>query len=1019
MTFQQYFLEQSKYSIKYGKKAIVFFEMGKFYDAYCDETRGYQEFPKLETLLNIQFIRRGEKSSKNPHNKPSQFGIPTVRIKKHLATLVENGYTIIIFDQTANSGGKIVRECTGIYSPGTHISDRLHQDANYIMTAYIIEGESIRTRSVLTAIGVALVDITTGACIVHDFSSTTRDIDFALDELTRIIQSFRPVETELYYHPCCADNDPQDVWNYLNVQQINNVKTYVWHDKQASSAKLLNANTFKLGYQNKYLQQIYNISSKRNSIEYLNLCKMPSAVISLIIMMEFITEHNPILLRNLAKPEIYIYTNYLILGNNAIGQLNVIDANSLETPDGRIKSLFDVVNKTSTPMGRRFLQDSLANPLSQQNKKIIQSRYNIIQALLQDSKYHLYHEKLKNIQDVERLHRKMALGQISPGEFYRLHGYYKNISEIIDMAANMRIISKISEKNIIKNFAEYQQEYLQEFEMKKMCDVTKFNDIQVSCFKAGYYPKIDAIQAKIDLAWMSMNAVEAYFTKIICQKNSKFAAKNSKFATKKVVEIEINDREGYYFTTTKSNEKVLRQTISASQYHDIILEDATTIKLNATDIEFKQLPKGRTKIFITSMLNDTKNLIACNQKMIRMIKRTFTESMKYRYEYYSKLLRQTSCFVASIDFLVSGAIVAQKYAYCKPTINVKSAAPSYIKTQQLRHAIIERLHDKTEFIPNDIEIGNVPDCATNNGVLLYGLNSCGKSTLMKSIGIAVILAQMGYYVPAQTFEYEPYMSIFARITGNDNIFKGLSSFALEMTELDAILKRTSHQGDRTLVIGDEVCRGTEDTSGIALVASAIMSLSECNSTFIFSTHLHDLPDIPEIKRLANLRLFHLRVDHNAETKKLVFDRILTPGSGPRVYGLAVAKHLVKNQVFLDRAEIIKSRIMGEYIKPVTEKTSNYNSRLVVKKCAICDYSPSGENSKELETHHITFQKDCIDGKLKSKQYLEKNALYNLVVLCRKCHQKVHSNKIVVNGYKDTSDGVILNFYHRKSTVLSY
>ena len=254
------------------------------------------------------------------------------------------------------------------------------------------------------------------------------------------------------------------------------------------------------------------------------------------------------------------------------------------------------------------------------------------------------------------------------------------------------------------------------------------------------------------------------------------------------------------------------------------------------------------------------------------------------------------------------------------------------------------------------------------------------------------------------------MALYARITGNDNIFKGLSSFALEMTELDAILMRTEKLGANTIVIGDEICRGTEDISGISIVASALVSLSECKSTFIFSSHLHELPNIDEVKALNNLRLYHLRVEYDEENDCLLFDRKLTPGSGPKVYGLMVARFLIKNQKFISRAELIKKRIMKEDKMDLPVKTSNYNKDLLVKSCAICDYAPTNNYYKELESHHIHFQKDCLeDGRIKQKPYLSKNRLYNLVVLCRKCHTKVHKGEIVIKGYDDTSIGPLLNY----------
>lgn len=293
---------------------------------------------------------------------------------------------------------------------------------------------------------------------------------------------------------------------------------------------------------------------------------------------------------------------------------------------------------------------------------------------------------------------------------------------------------------------------------------------------------------------------------------------------------------------------------------------------------------------------------------------------------------------------------------------------------------------------------------------MFSNNWAGKSTCMKSVGIAIILAQIGYYVPATEFNYEPYMALYARITGNDNIFKGLSSFALEMTELDAILMRTEKQGSNTLVIGDEVCKGTEDISGRAIVASALVSLSECDSTFIFSSHLHDIQNIDEVKSLNNLRVYHLRTEYDEENDCIIFDRKLMPGSGPSVYGLLVARYLVKNPKFINRAEIIKKRLTNDISVNLIPKKSNYNKDLLVKQCMICRYIPTTEYHKELESHHIHFQKNCwTDGKIKEKPYLSKNKLYNLVVLCRKCHNKVHQGEIIINGYTDTTIGPLLDY----------
>ena len=148
-----------------------------------------------------------------------------------------------------------------------------------------------------------------------------------------------------------------------------------------------------------------------------------------------------------------------------------------------------------------------------------------------------------------------------------------------------------------------------------------------------------------------------------------------------------------------------------------------------------------------------------------------------------------------------------------------------------------------EYKDNIIIKNSRPDNMKDNkmhGVLLYGINSSGKSSLMKSIGIVVIMAQAGFYVPAKSFSYCIFDEIFTRISGSDNIAKGLSSFAVEMLELKNIFNRaTGH----SLILGDEISHSTETMSGVSIVASAILKLASLRSIFVFATHLHQLPKL--------------------------------------------------------------------------------------------------------------------------------------------------------------------------------
>ena len=130
---------------------------------------------------------------------------------------------------------------------------------------------------------------------------------------------------------------------------------------------------------------------------------------------------------------------------------------------------------------------------------------------------------------------------------------------------------------------------------------------------------------------------------------------------------------------------------------------------------------------------------------------------------------------------------------------------------------------------------------------------------MKSIGLTLIMAQAGFYVPCSELRYSPYTQIFTRILNNDNIFKRQSSFAVEMSELRGILKRADKN---SLVLGDEVCSGTETTSALSIVSAGLKTLSDLKCSFIFTSHLHQLMDIQIIKEIHSLKIYHLKMVKN-------------------------------------------------------------------------------------------------------------------------------------------------------------
>ena len=247
-------------------------------------------------------------------------------------------------------------------------------------------------------------------------------------------------------------------------------------------------------------------------------------------------------------------------------------------------------------------------------------------------------------------------------------------------------------------------------------------------------------------------------------------------------------------------------------------------------------------------------------------------------------------YTAECDLIQSRCYIANRYNYCKPVIDLQEK--SYVRFTKIRHPLIEQLNQHELYVTNDYCIGYGGDCSSNcsenvpDGILLYGTNAVGKTSFIKSIGIAIVMAQAGLYVPCETFQYSPYNYIFTRILGNDNIFKGLSTFAVEMSELRTILRMCDKN---SLVLGDELCSGTESTSALSIFAAGIEHLHKIQASFIFATHFHEVANYKEIKDLDRLRLCHMSVVFDRERRTLVYDRKLREGPGENMYGLEVCK----------------------------------------------------------------------------------------------------------------------------------
>jgi DNA mismatch repair protein MutS len=234
------------------------------------------------------------------------------------------------------------------------------------------------------------------------------------------------------------------------------------------------------------------------------------------------------------------------------------------------------------------------------------------------------------------------------------------------------------------------------------------------------------------------------------------------------------------------------------------------------------------------------------------------------------------------------------------------------------------------------------------------------------------------YVACDSLTFVPYTQLFTRICGGDDLLRGMSSFTVEMSELKNIIVRAD---DRSLVLGDEICSGTESTSALSIVSAGLIHLDSVEASYVFATHLHDIVKVPSVTDLKRLRMMHLSCELDRDTGRLVYGRKLCNGPGSTSYGLDVCRALKMPAAFLRIAQGVRHGLVGSESGLVSTKRSRYNVKKFVDTCQRC-----GERATE--THHRVPQAEAdADGFLKGG--FHKNALHNLEVLCVSCHQAEH------------------------------
>ena len=963
---KDYFDIHAHYTKIFGKSTLILMQVGSFHEAYNTDNDGPDLF-YLGERINMTVTQKNKSKPLSTSN-PRMMGFPSYIVEDMVERIVSLGYTIIRIDQTSEPPNP-KREVVGIFSPSTLLNTT--KNTNNYLVCIVFDALKLKTSNPILCIGLTAYDMSSGYGCCYETVSTSFDTMLALDNTIRFLEKYPPTET--IYHFSYSNIS-------INRMTHDDIIKYVGIKEDMTTYKLSNPElVINAKYQNELIYKIFN-----NNLDNINLHAYNYARFSLVGLLEFTKNHQPILLNKLSEPSYFDNDSVLFLGNKALDQLDVLQ--NSEKP----KTLYDIINYCHTPMGKRFLMDQLCNPLINPIK--LNERYQIIDILMKDKLFNNISSEMHNIYDLPKIIRKMELNKVYPSELINLYNSIEQINKVFKIMSGIK-----DDRQIIKNNLGIDKEISDKLKqvnsyIKNTFDIEYISSLSFTNYKEekknfiinNKYKNLDSLMTDIDICTNFMDNLVSVLEKFIEEQNNKVIKKDCNAIT-----LKNNDRDGHYMLITKRRCKILQDKLNKMNKFNV-----GGIEIKVSDLEFKDLPaNNNTKITCKNITEYSNKVVELKAKLAEEIKEAFYKEVTIIIENYKDIIINASNIIKVLDFLNSGAESAFNNGYCKPIIIEEKI--SYFDAVELRHPIVEVINTDTAYHPHNISLGNNNNDNYNNGILLYGINSSGKSTLMKSIGLAIIMAQIGYFVPAKTYTYSPYKNLFTRIVGNDNIFRGMSSFMVEMIELMAILKRNNNN---TLVIADEICRGTEEKSANIIVAYMLETLEKSNTSFITATHLHSIAELPSVKNIKGIKTMHISVSYDEIKDMLVYSRELKEGQGEKYYGVMVAKYLMRNDEFNNRTKELENEYDNYHVKK-----SNYNKDLLMLECHLC------HSKNHLESHHINFQKDCDEVKVKNKPHIKRHAKYNLVILCSKCHDKIDRNEIIVNGWIKTSNGIELDY----------
>lgn len=791
--------------------ALLLFRVGDFYETFGTDAI------KASQVLGIVLTKRN-----NGDSHIELAGFPHHSIDSYLPKLVRAGLRVAICDQLEDPKmvkGIVKRGVTELVTPGVTFNDQvLNSKKNNFLLSVHKEKEKY---------GLALVDISTGEFLVSEGN---------LEKLLHIVHTFEPSEI-------------------------------IYQRTKELPLQLKNKNSFKLedwAFQYKYATEKLTNHFKTNSLKGFGVEKMELGITAAGAIFAYLVEdtHHD-LLTHITKIQKIPQDDYLMMDQFTLRNLEIVFPSNKEG-----KSLLDIVDKTSTPMGGRLLRRRIILPLK--NVAEINRRLSLVE-FFNNEDYLKYEIQglLKSISDLDRLLGKLAAEKLSPKELGYLRQSLVSIKEIKEkLKPHHDFLAWLEPLNDLSDLIEYLKSHLND---ELPVHLAKGNVI-----KEGVNEELDRLR--------NLQSKGKGFLDEMCQREVERTGISS-------LKIDFNNVFGYYIEVRNTHkdkvpaEWIRKQTlVNAERYITEELKEYETQILGAEEK--------------TSVLEHQLYRKACENVTN-----------------YMDQIQENSNIIAQLDVAVGLSELAVSESYTKPILNEGFA----VDLKEARHPIIENALPLGEkYIPNDIYL----DKDSQQIIMVTGPNMAGKSAILRQTAVVCLLAQIGSFVPAKHAEIGILDKIFTRVGATDNISAGESTFMVEMNEAANILNNIS---ERSLILLDEIGRGTSTYDGVSIAWAIAEYLHQhpAQPKTLFATHYHELNEMTlNFERVKN---FHVTIQENKGN--IIFLRKLVQGGSEHSFGIHVAKLAGMPSKVVNRAnEILKtleeSRTQGsskEKIKKVTEE----------------------------------------------------------------------------------------------------